>query len=201
MFLNNEIYTLLSKQEACTQTFANKQFSYADPTSPTVYTDVDQIKNSGGSVVYRTFNDGGLNTTYERSSLKITEITLSDYTADVTPLAGAADPNFHIGTAKVKVDFEKVDQNSSGGSAIFSREFKIVVRLLQTGVPVLGVPTVAADDKKIQFCYATGGSGASDGYWQPTAAMEYIITKRLVSEQRRPYIRSMLWARTQVARD
>lgn len=184
VYLNNEVYQILSSPNACTQTFNSlSSFNYLLPTSDSVFDTIKQIKNSNGTVVYRTFDDPDPATSpskfYENNSLQIKKIKLEKYTPNDTP-TGPTDPLFYVGTASLNVEYDRV--SIGFGPRSFNRTIKLEVELkkcsdctvqpsLTCEVACSGATQAAkeAQNRTIKTCRSFGG-GSGDSFWTLTGA-------------------------------
>lgn len=171
VYLVNDIHQLLASTSACTQTFTGKQFDYSPTESPSSYDDLTQLRNAGGTAVYKTASDPDPpDLGYMGNSVKIKKFTVSQYKPDETP-ADASDPKFYSGTAVVRLEFEKVV--ASIGPSILSREFNLRVNLKQCSGCPSGAPCeascggVATQNRYIDNCQSVS-SATSDSYWSPS---------------------------------
>lgn len=170
--LINEIISILSNKDACLNTIpTGSVFTYDVNKSPTVISNIKNIKNDTSNVKFSTFDDpSNLNKTYQGGVLKISSISLSDYTPSATP-SSDTDSKFYSGVAKLKIVFEKTMK--SPGSQIFVKEISLAFALNNGG----------AGDKTLKSCVAIGIGGTlpnSNFYWIPTATDDGIYYDKKV---------------------
>lgn len=196
IFLNNEIYQMLSESKACEYSYVPLDaFAYSSTMSPTIHNSevsnvMKQIRNKEGRLSFRTYNDPDPAATpaktFESGSLKISQIQLGNYVPDVTPpvVENAANipehMKFYSGKAVLKIVYEKT--SISAGAKTFPREFKLQVDLKNcSGCPGVGVNcdpscgNLASEDKKIKTCRAFGGGSGGDTFWNLTGTADGIF--------------------------
>lgn len=165
IYLHNEIYQLMTDTEACRQTLANAPAL----TGPSIsYTGAQNLKNAGGTPVYRLFTDpGGPGELYELRSLRLNQIQLTGYNPD-------APSNEYIGTSLLRIRYSKALQST--GPSEFYRDIKLVTYLKRCSAcsGTIGpnceasCSNLVSEEKKIDRCFAIGGFG--ENFWKATTA-------------------------------